>query len=299
VRAALPAGTGLPTHARRARRGTLRRIREWVGTLLVYGVLVLGGVAMVLPFAWMLATSLKAPADVFRNPPVWLPVLPRWSNYTDAVRAAPFARFFLNSLIVSSAITGGQLATASLAAFALARRVFPGRGLILGFFIATLLIPGEITIIPAYLIVRTLGWVDTYAALIVPFLASGFAVFFLHQAFLVVPRELEDAAAIDGATGVGFLARILIPVSRPAVASLGLLTFVASWNSYLWPLVVTDRNEMRPVQVALRYFLDADLGNRWPELMAASVLIVAPIVLLFLAVQRHFVRGLTAYGLKG
>ncbi|HYM70018.1 MAG TPA: carbohydrate ABC transporter permease, partial [bacterium] len=273
--------------------------RRWLGAVPVYGVLVLSACAMLLPFAWMLATSLKAPGDVFRDPPVWLPVHPRWSNYADAVRAAPFARFFLNSVIVSTAITVGQLTTASLAAFALARRVFPGRRLILGFFVATLLIPGEITIIPAYLIVRTLGWVDTYAALIVPFLASGFAVFLLHQAFLTVPQEFEDAAAIDGATGLGFLTRILLPVCRPAVGSLGLLTFVASWNSYLWPLIVTDRNEMRPVQVALRYFMDADLGNRWPELMAASVLIVAPIVVLFLIVQRQFVQGLTAYGLKG
>ena len=294
-----PAGSGSPPGVRRAVRDPRSRVRRRLGAALVYGVLVLSACAMILPFVWMLATSLKAPSDVFRDPPVWFPVHPRWSNYAVAVRAAPFARFFLNSLLVSTAITVGQLTTASLAAFALARRAFPGRRLILGFFLATLLIPGEITIIPAYLIVRSLGWVDTYAALIVPFLASGFSVFLLHQAFLTVPREFEDAAAIDGATGLGFLTRILLPVSRPAVGSLALLTFVASWNSYLWPLIVTDRNEMRPVQVALRYFMDADLGNRWPELMAASVLIVAPIVVVFLVVQRQFVQGLTAYGLKG
>jgi multiple sugar transport system permease protein len=247
----------------------------------------------------MLATSLKAPGEVFREPPVWWPAVPRWSNYAEAVRAAPFARFFLNSVAVSGAITAGQLATASAAAFALARRAFPGRRLILWFFIGTLLIPGEVTIIPAYLIVRTLGWVDTYAALIVPFLASGFSVFLLHQAFSAVPRDFEDAAAIDGVAGLGFLVRILLPMSRPALGSLGLLTFLASWNSYLWPLIVTDRTEMRPVQVALRYFMDADLGNRWPELMAASVLIVAPVLLVFLLVQRQFMEGLTAYGLKG
>jgi ABC-type glycerol-3-phosphate transport system permease component len=276
-----------------------RTARRWAGNILVYGALTLSAVAMLLPFFWMLSTSLDRPTEVFRMPPVWLPRHPLWSNYADAVRAAPFARFFLNSLVVSGAITFGQLATASLAAFALARREFPGRRLLLGFFIATLLIPGEITIIPAYLIVRTFGWVDSYYALIVPFLSTGFGVFLLHQAFLTVPREFEEAAAIDGATGFQFLLRILLPVSRPALGALGLLTFIGAWNSYLWPLIVTNRAEMRPVQVGLRYFMDADLGNRWPQLMAASTLVVVPVAVVFLVAQRHFVQGLTAFGLKG
>ena len=281
--------------AERRRRLVLRRAADAA----VYGTLALGAAAMLLPFFWMLSTSLDAPSEVFRFPPVWLPRHPLWSNYADAVRAAPFGRFFLNSLFVSCAITVGQLASASLAAFALARREFPGRRLIFGFFIATLLIPGEITIIPAYLIVRTFRWVDTYYALIVPFLSTGFGVFLLHQAFLTVPREFEEAAAIDGATGLQFLARILLPVSRPALGALGLLTFIGAWNSYLWPLIVTNRAEMRPVQVGLRYFMDADLGNRWPQLMAASALVVVPVVVVFLVVQRQFVQGLTAFGLKG
>ena len=278
---------------------SVARLRRRIGDATVYAVLALGGASMLLPLCWMVSTSLQASADVFRVPPVWLPPRPMWSNYADAVRAAPFARFFLNSVLVSGAITLGQLATASLAAFALARREFAGRRLLLAFFVATLLIPGEITIIPAYLIVRTLGWVDTYLALIVPFLSSGFAVFLLHQAFLTVPRDFEDAAAIDGASGLAFLVRILVPMSRPALGSLALLTFLGAWNSYLWPLVVTERTEMRPLQVALRYFMDADLGNRWPQLMAASTLIVVPVLVVFLLVQRHFVQGLTAYGLKG
>jgi len=281
--------------AERRRRLVLRRAADAA----VYGTLALGAAAMLLPFFWMLSTSLDAPNEVFRFPPVWVPRHPLWSNYADAVRAAPFGRFFLNSLFVACAITVGQLASASLAAFALARREFPGRRLIFGFFIATLLIPGEITIIPAYLIVRTFRWVDTYYALIVPFLSTGFGVFLLHQAFLTVPREFEEAAAIDGATGLQFLARILLPVSRPALGALGLLTFIGAWNSYLWPLIVTNRAEMRPVQVGLRYFMDADLGNRWPQLMAASALVVVPVVVVFLVVQRQFVQGLTAFGLKG
>jgi len=281
--------------AERRRRLVLRRAADAA----VDGTLALGAAAMLLPFFWMLSTSLDAPSEVFRFPPVWLPRHPLWSNYADAVRAAPFGRFFLNSLFVACAITVGQLASASLAAFALARREFPGRRLIFGFFIATLLIPGEITIIPAYLIVRTFRWVDTYYALIVPFLSTGFGVFLLHQAFLTVPREFEEAAAIDGATGLQFLARILLPVSRPALGALGLLTFIGAWNSYLWPLIVTNRAEMRPVQVGLRYFMDADLGNRWPQLMAASALVVVPVVVVFLVVQRQFVQGLTAFGLKG
>ena len=281
--------------AERRRRLVLRRAADAA----VDGTLALGAAAMLLPFFWMLSTSLDAPSEVFRFPPVWVPRHPLWSNYADAVRAAPFWRFFLNSLFVACAITVGQLASASLAAFALARREFPGRRLIFGFFIATLLIPGEITIIPAYLIVRTFRWVDTYYALIVPFLSTGFGVFLLHQAFLTVPREFEEAAAIDGATGLQFLARILLPVSRPALGALGLLTFIGAWNSYLWPLIVTNRAEMRPVQVGLRYFMDADLGNRWPQLMAASALVVVPVVVVFLVVQRQFVQGLTAFGLKG
>jgi len=276
-----------------------RAARRRAADVVVYGVLAVSAALMLLPFFWMLSTSLDAPNEVFRIPPVWLPHRPLWSNYANAVRAAPFARFFLNSLFVSSAITFGQLTTASLAAYALARREFPGRRLLLGFFIATLLIPGEITIIPAYLIVRTFRWVDTYLALIVPFLSSGFGVFLLHQAFLSVPREFEEAAAIDGATGLQFLVRILLPVSRPALAALALLTFIGAWNSYLWPLIVTNRTEMRPVQVGLRYFVNADLGNNWPQLMAASTLVVIPVVVVFLIAQRYFVQGLTAFGLKG
>ena len=276
-----------------------RAARRWAADLLVYGVLAVSAALMLMPFFWMVSTSLDAANEVFRIPPVWLPHRPLWSNYANAVRAAPFARFFLNSLFVSSAITIGQLTTASLAAYALARREFPGRRLVLGFFIATLLIPGEITIIPAYLIVRTFRWVDTYFALIVPFLSSGFAVFLLNQAFLSVPREYEEAAAIDGATGLQFLVRILLPMSRPALAALALLTFIGAWNSYLWPLIVTNRAEMRPVQVGLRYFVNADLGTNWPQLMAASTLVVIPVVVVFLIAQRHFVQGLTAFGLKG
>ena len=254
---------------------------------------------VILPFLWMVASSLKTPEEIVTAPLRLLPDHPRWANYWEAIRAAPFGRFFLNSLGVSAAITIGQLTTGAMAAFALARRNFPGRSLVFGLLVATIMIPAEITLIPDYLIVRTLGWIDTYAALTVPFLASGLAVFLLRQAFLAVPRELDEAARIDGASGLGVLWRIVLPLCKPTLAALAALTFLTSWNSYLWPLVVTNRMEMRPVQVGLRAFMDLDLGNRWPQLMAASTLVMLPVLALFVAVQRHLAAGLVSYGLKG
>jgi ABC-type glycerol-3-phosphate transport system permease component len=165
--------------------------------------------------------------------------------------------------------------------------------------VATLAIPNEVTIIPAYLVMRTLGWVDTYAALIVPSLASVFGVFLLRQAFAATPRDLLEAAQLDGCGHLRYLLEVVLPLNRAALASLALLTFLGQWNAYLWPLLVTTSEELRTVQIGLRYFADPDLGVDWGPLMAASTLVVAPTLVVFLVAQKHLVEGFATAGLKG
>jgi multiple sugar transport system permease protein len=271
---------------------------------LIHLILVLGAVVTVMPFAWMISTSLKNQNEVFSYPPEWIPSAFVWENYARAWQAAPFARYFVNSTIVAVAVTLGTLVTSSLAAFAFARIRFPGRDALFAIYLSSMMIPHQMTIIPSYLVLGDLGKIspalglDTYFALIAPFVAGAFGVFILRQSFLTLPNELEDAATLDGCSKLGFLWRIVIPLSRPALATLGLFTFMANWNSYLWPLIVTNRNDMRTVQIGLRYFVGQEGGNQWALLMAAAVFVTLPIVIVYLFVQKQFVQGIASTGIK-
>ena len=270
--------------------------------LLAVATALFAGLVIIAPFLITLSTSLMTLAEAFRFPPKLLPGEPQWRNYMEAWRGAPFARYFLNTLIMASAITAGQLFTSILAAYAFARLHFVGKNLLFGLFLATLMIPAQVVLIPNYLTLSKLGLINTYGALILPFLASGFSVFLVRQHFRSVPRELEDAARIDGANHFTTLWRIFVPLAKPAIATAGLFTFLGEWNAYLWPLIVTDSDSMRTVQIGLASFLavsqEEGLTN-WPVVLAASVLVLLPTLLAFALTEKQLVKGITLSGLKG
>jgi multiple sugar transport system permease protein len=274
-----------------------------LGSVPIYIILIAGSLTMIMPYVWMLSTSLKAQSDVFTYPPQWIPPVFIWQNYVQAWQAVPFPRYFFNSLVVAFAVTLGDLVTGALAAYAFARIRFPGRDALFSLYLASMMIPHQMTIIPSYLVLAKFGEVspaiglDSYFALIAPFLASAFGVFLLRQAFLQIPNELEDAAILDGCGRLGFLWRIVVPLSRPAFATLALFSFMANWNSYLWPLIVTNTNEMRTVQIGLKYFVGQE-GSQWGLLMAAAVFVSLPVVIVYLIVQKQFVQGIAATGIK-
>ena len=282
---------------RRAEETGVPRPRPWVQAL-AYVLLTLGAVVMVVPFLWMLSTSLKQQTQVFVFPPQWLPRPPVWDNYAQVVRIMPFGRFLLNSAIVAVAITALQLLTSSLAAYSFARLRFPGRDTLFLAYLATLMIPGQVTLIPNFLIVKYLGWIDTYQALIIPQIFSAFGTFLLRQFFLGIPRELEEAARIDGSGSFGIYSRIILPLSGPALATLAVFTFTGQWNSFLWPLIVTNRVTMRTLTVGLQT-LQGQYSVQWPLLMAGTVISLVPLLVAFLFAQRYFVQGIAVTGLAG
>lgn len=259
---------------------------------------------MIMPFIWMISTSFKSQSEVFAYPPQWIPTEFHWQNYVKAWNAAPFPRYFFNSVVVALAVTFGDLFTSALAAYAFARMKFPGRDAIFLIYLSSLMIPHQMTILPSFLLLKNLGdlipafGLDSYFALIAPFLASAFGVFLLRQSFMQIPNELEDAAILDGCGRARFLWEIVIPLSRPALATLALFTFMGNWNSYLWPLIVTNSDTLRTVQIGLRYFIGQEGASQWGLLMAAAVFVSLPVVLIYLVVQRQFVQGIASTGLK-
>lgn len=263
-----------------------------------FALLSLAAVLMLLPFVWMVSTSLKTQAGVFVYPPEWIPNPVQWRNYADVVRVMPFLRYVLNTTFVAISVTFLHLAVSSLAAYAFARLRFPGRDKLFLAYLATLMVPGQVTLIPNFLIVKYLGWIDTYQALIIPQIFTAFGTFLLRQFFLTIPGELEDAARIDGASAFGIYWRIFLPLSGPALATLGVFTFTAQWNNFLWPLIVVNDEQMRTLTVGLRALV-GQFTVQYPLLMAGSVISVLPMLVVFVLAQRFFVRGIALTGLAG
>ncbi len=247
------------------------------------------------PLAWMFLTAFKPASEVFTT--VW-PRTWEFGNFLAAWRAAPFGRYLFNSLFISSAVTALVLVTSCLAAFAFTFYRFPGRALLFALSLGTLMIPFDVLLVPNYLTVRALGLIDTYGALILPFAASGFGIFVLRQAFMQTPRELEDAARIDGAGPATFLVRILVPMNLAPISAVGVLTFLGAWNALVWPLIVTNSDALRPVQVGLAQFLGAE-GNEVPLVMAATAIAVTPVLVAYAFAQRWFIKSAASSGLKG
>jgi multiple sugar transport system permease protein len=246
---------------------------------------------MLLPYLWMLTTSLK-PVKLTFQPPYLIPHHFVWHNYVDAWNAAPFDRYYLNSLIMAVAISVGQVVTSAMAAYAFDRLDFPFKNTLFFVFLATLMIPLPLLVIPSYVIIERFGWLNTFWALIVPRLWTGFGVLLMRQYFRTLPRELDEAAMIDGSTRFGVLFRVLLPLSRPAVATLGLFAFLFAWNDFLWPLIMMNDPDKFTIQLGLANFA-GKYGTQWVQLMAGTVTATVPVLVLFLLVQRWIIRGLT------
>jgi multiple sugar transport system permease protein/sn-glycerol 3-phosphate transport system permease protein len=254
-----------------------------------------------MPFFWMVATSLKSSAEAMAAPPSWWPAEWRFLNYRDAWNAAPFGRFYVNSIVTGAATTALQLAFAALMAYAFAFIRFPAKRALLIAVLATMMIPEEMKLVPNYLTLSSLGWIDTYWALIVPPIAHAFPVFVLYQYFRTFPPALVDAAKADGAGHFRILTQVVLPTGRPVLVAVALVSFLGRWNDYLWPLVVTNSPAMRTLPVGLAYLKkQAEEGaTPWNLLMAGAVLVVLPILVLYTLVQRQFVEGLTRGAIKG
>ncbi len=260
-------------------------------------ILSLGAITMLVPFLWMLSTSLKEAGAVFTFPPQWIPSPIVWRNYIDAWRAVPFGRFYLNSIFIALCQTVGVLLTSSLAAFAFARLKFPGRDKLFFLYLATMMLPGAVTMIPTFILMRLFGWIDTYKALIIPGLFTAFGTFLLRQFFMSISSNLEDAARIDGCNKLGIYRHVVIPLSKPALATLGTVTFIGSWNNFMWPLIVTNSMEMKTLPIGVASFQGLYTTD-WTLLMAASIIVMLPTLIVFIFNQRFFVEGIKLTGTK-
>ncbi len=275
-------------------------------------LLLAGAVAMMLPFFWMVSTSLKSPDEIFRMPPVWLPRELVWENYGKAMQAGNFGRYALNSLVLGLASVVTNVALSALAGYAFARLRFPGREAIFFLVLATIMVPYQVLLIPLFVIVRHIplfggndllgqggtGWINTYWGLIVPGAVNAFGIFMMRQFFRVLPRELEDAARVDGASELRIFWQIMLPQAVPALATLAVFSFQSGWNAFLWPLLVTSTDDMRTIQVGLTVF-QQQWHTQWDQLMAATVLATLPVIIVFVLAQRLLVKSVAFTGLKG
>jgi len=263
----------------------------------IYAVLILGAVAALFPFVWMLLTSLKSYAEATIGtflPQVWL-----WSNYPEAWQAMKFfPRYLGNSVFIAAATVLGVLVTSSLAGYAFARMRFPGRDALFVLVLFTMMVPGEVELVPNYILINRLGWNNTYFALIIPWIAGAFSIFLMRQFFSAIPDELFDAAVLDGCGHFRFLVEVVLPLSVPALITSSLFTFLSSWNSLEWPLLVTTTQAMRPIQVGLASFV-SEAGTQVQWLMAAATMTIVPVVLIYFVAQRWFMEGISTTGLKG
>ena len=291
-------GLSAPVATRAGSAALLQRIG-------LYVLLVAVTLAVIFPLLLALSYSFTPEQDISAYPPSILPLRPTLANFQEIVDRAlrpnsplPIFRYLANSFLVSSLVVIGQLITASLAAFAFAFLSFPGKSFLFVVFLATFMVPWEATIIPNYLIIRDLGWIDTYQGLSVPFMATGFGTFLLRQSFLQLPRDLYDAAVVDGASRFRFLWQIVLPLNRPALGTLAVYSFLATWNQYFWPLLITNQPWMRTVQVGIAQ-LKFEETTRWGLVMAGVVIVVIPTLALLVVGQRQLIRGLTAGAIKG
>lgn len=268
-----------------------------VGDLLRYLVLIVGAASMVVPFLWMLSTALKAPGTVLTIPPQIIPRDPTLESFRRVLEVVPLGRMFFNSVLVTTVTVVAQIATSSLAAYAFARMRWRGRDALFTVYLATLMIPSQVTITPLFILMRQLGWIDTYQGLILPGVVSAFGTFLLRQAMLNVPREYEEAAFLDGANHWSVYRTIVLPMIRPSIAVLAVLATMASWNDFLWPLFVTNDPNLMTLPVGLS-LLQGEHTTDWNLMMAGAVISVAPIILVFLAAQRTFINGMLQSGLK-
>lgn len=302
-----------------------RRKKELIKKIVSYILLSFFGISMVIPFLWTVSTSLKEPGDIFTHPPQWIPRPVRWENYSDTWKAVPFGRGYINTLIVAITVTAGQVFTSSLAAYAFARLSFPGRDKLFLGYLSTMMIPGAVTMIPVFILFRKLPeflntifrtnfWdtplylgphlignpigMDSYFALIAPGLFSAWGTFMLRQFFMTIPRDLEDAAQIDGTSRFGTYFWVILPLSKPALATLTIFTFMGSWGAFMWPLILTTSMEMKVLPVLIASFQGL-YATDWHFLTAASLIALVPMLVVFVIGQRYFIEGIKLGAIKG
>jgi len=281
------------------RRPALPSLRRIAGRTFSYSVLVIALVVILAPLLWMLLASVKTRQELYTLPISWIPETFRWSNYREAWTSVPFGRFFLNSLITTVAGSGLELINGVLTAYALVFLRFPFKNAIFVVVLAALMVPSQVTLIPNYVLIAELGWVNTYQGIIIPGAAVAFGTFLMRQQFLALPREVIEAARIDGAGHLRMLWQIVLPMSRPTLVTFALISLVAKWNEYLWPLLVVNSAEKMTLPVGLTLLQDSEGASEWGVVMAGTVLTIVPILALFLWAQRHIVEGLTAGSVKG
>lgn len=269
-----------------------------VRRVLLYVVLIVIGLTMLVPFLWMISTSLKEQYDAVKIPPVWIPPVPRWQNYVDIFTEQPMFQFMLNTIKIVFFVVLGQLFFSSLAAYSFARIRFKGRTVMFFFYIATLMVPGQVTMIPTYLMFAKVGLVDNHIVLILPAFFSAFGVFLLRQFFMSLPKELEEAAEIDGCNPFTTYYRIMLPLIVPAMLTLGVFTLMNTWNDYMGPLIYLTTPEKYTMTLGIAYFKGV-YTTQWNLVMAGSVLSVIPILVAYLCAQKYFVEGIAFSGVKG
>jgi multiple sugar transport system permease protein len=281
----------------RATRSAARPPRQWSRWLLYLG-LTIGFVLVVAPFAWMILGSFKGEAELRQVPPTWWPQTPTLDNYRALFSKAAFPRYFLNSVVVAVFVTTGNVIFCSMLGYALAKLRFRGKNVVFGLVMGTLMVPGMVTFVPLFILVANLGLVDTYPGLILPFLVTPFGVFLMRQFIIGLPDDLLDAARVDGAGELRIFRSIILPLCGPAVATLGILTFLGSWNSFLWPLVVAQTQEHYTLPVALALFATGQNVTNYGILLAGATVVVVPVVVVFLIFQRRFIEGIATTGIK-
>ncbi len=285
-------------YSRDARRS--RRLPKAARRFLIYAVFVVLALVMLLPFWWMLSTSLKTHQYILHTPPELIPNPLSFESYTQLAETVNLGRTFFNSLFVSVVGTAAQVMLASMAAYAFSRMRWRGRNVVFTLYLATMMIPSVVLVIPQFIVVRTLGWTNTYLALIVPPLFNAFGTFLLRQAFLALPRDFEEAAFIDGANHFTVFWRVLLPLVKPSLATLIVLSFMGLWNSYLWPLFVARTDAVKTLPVVLGELQGGPQAlTQWNLVMAGAVISVLPILIAYLLAQKWFVQSVVSNGIKG
>lgn len=266
----------------------------------IYGLIIVGAVVMLIPLLWLLSSSFKDSGRIFLFPPQWIPNPWRPENYTKVFDQIPFLRFYWNTILVTGLAMAGQILAASLVAFGFARLRFPGRDVLFLVLLSTIMIPYHVTLIPTFVLFRMLGWLDTYAPLILPYWLGGgaFYVFLLRQFYMRLPLDLDDAARIDGATTFGIYRRVILPQAKPALGVVAVFTFLGHWNDFFNPLIYLNTTNKYTLALGINLFRSYQT-TQWNLLMAASVMVTAPCIVLYAVAQRYFIQGIVFTGLKG
>lgn len=290
-----------PTNTRAGNRYTLMRRLQ---TVLLYTIAIVTAIMFALPFFWTVSSSLKPISEIYQFPPTLWPQEIRWQNYADVFRLAPFARFIWNTVVVTSLAMVGQILSAAAVAYGFSRFRFPGREALFFLVLSTMMLPWQVTIVPQFLLFRYLGWINTYLPLIVPSFFGGgaFFIFLLRQFFMTIPRDLDEAAKLDGASSVRIFWNIILPLSKAAIATVAIFSFIQHWNEFIGPLIFLNTTEKFTLSIGLRFFMVNPFESDEPReaiLMAASLIVAMPTLVLFFMAQKYFVQGIVTTGLKG